>query len=99
VIQHRERIVTMDCDVTFGSSGSPVFTHLNGRGQIASVISSIGKRGGRQVAFGIALPKAVSVLKRQMRANKSQPKAQVRRFGVGGNKASTGAKFVTAKGS
>jgi protease YdgD len=99
VVQHREQIVTMDCDVTFGSSGSPVFTHLNGRGQIASVISSIGKRGGRQVAFGMELPKVVSVLKRQMRANKPQPKAQVRRLGIGGNKGSTGAKFVTAKGS
>lgn len=99
VIQRREQIVTMDCDVTFGSSGSPVFTHLNGRGQIASVISSIGRRGGRQVAFGMELPQVVSVLKRQMRANKAKPKAQVRRLGVGANKGSTGAKFVTAKGS
>jgi protease YdgD len=89
----------MDCDVTFGSSGSPVFTHLNGRGQIASVISSIGKRGGRQVAFGMELPQVVDVLKRQMRANKAQPKAQVRRLGIGANKGSSGAKFVTARGS
>lgn len=99
VIKHRESIVTMDCDVTFGSSGSPVFTHLNGRGQIASVISSIGKRGGRKVAFGMELPQVVSLLKRQMRANRAQPKAQVRRLGVGSNKGSTGARFVKAKGS
>lgn len=99
VIRHRDSIVTMDCDVTFGSSGAPVFTHLNGRGQIASVISSIGTRGGRKVAFGMALPEVVSTLKRQMRANKPQPKARVRRLGVGANKGSTGAKFVNARGS
>lgn len=99
VIKRREQIVTMDCDVTFGSSGSPVFTHLNGRGQIASIISSIGKRGGRKVAFGMELPQVVSLLKRQMHANRARPKAQVRRLGVGSNKGSTGAKFVTAKGS
>jgi protease YdgD len=99
VIGHREEIVTLNCDVTFGSSGAPVFTHLNGRGQIASVISSIGKRGGRDVAFGMELPRVVSLLKRKMRANKTKPVAQVRRLGVGANKGFSGAKFVRAGGS
>ncbi len=95
VLGMRNQLIALDCDVTFGSSGAPVFTHLNGRGQIASVISG----GNAEVALGMALPPLINDLKRQMRANKPQPKATVRRLGVGANKSSTGAKFVTAKGS
>ncbi|KIN65505.1 Serine protease-like protein [Sulfitobacter noctilucae] len=99
VLGQRDRIVAVDCDVTFGSSGAPVFTHQNGRGRIASVISGGGVYGGKSVAFGMALPALVSDLKRQMRANAPRPTAQVRRLSVGGKKGNSGAKFVTAKGS
>ncbi|KIN62547.1 Serine protease-like protein [Sulfitobacter noctilucicola] len=99
VLGMRQRLIALDCDVTFGSSGAPVFTHLNGRGQIASVISGGGTMGGREIALGMALPPLIADLKRQMYANKPRPKATVRRLGVGANKGSSGAKFVTAKGS
>ena len=99
VLGRQQGLIAMDCDVTFGSSGAPVFTHLNGRGQIASVISGGGTFNGKELALGMALPKLVSDLKRQMRANKPRPKAQVRRLGVGGDKSTSGAKFVPAKGS
>lgn len=99
VLGMQERLVVMDCDVTFGSSGAPVFTHLNGRGQIASVISGIGTRGDKKVAFGMALPQLISDLKRQMRANKARPGAKIRRVTVGTRKTSSGAKFVRANGS
>ncbi len=99
VLGQQDRIVALDCDVTFGSSGAPVFTHLNGRGRIASIISGGGTYGGKKVAYGMALPALVSDLKRQMRANAHLPQASVRRLTVGGNKSSTGAKFVTANGS
>lgn len=99
VLGMREQLIALDCDVTFGSSGAPVFTHLNGRGQIASVISGGGTYGGQEIALGMALPPLINDIKRQMRANKPRPVAKVRRLGVGANKSSTGAKFVTAKGS
>ncbi len=99
VLGQHDRIIAVDCDVTFGSSGAPVFTHLNGRGRIASVISGGGSFRGKQVAYGMALPDLVSDLKRQMRANKPQPGATVRRLTVGGEKTSSGAKFVRANGS
>lgn len=94
-----DRLIVMDCDVTFGSSGSPVFTHLNGRGQIASVMSAISTVRGQKVAFGMALPPLISDLKRQMRANKARPGAKIRRITVGGGNGSTGAKFVKPGGS
>ncbi|MEM7519433.1 MAG: trypsin-like peptidase domain-containing protein [Pseudomonadota bacterium] len=99
VLGQAQRLVAVDCDVTFGSSGAPVFTHLNGRGQIASIISGGGNYDGKKVAFGMALPALISDLKRQMRANKAQPVAKVRRLGVGQNKGASGAKFVTVGGS
>ena len=99
VLGRLDSVVALDCDVTFGSSGAPVFTHLNGRGQIAAVISGGGTYAGQEVAFAMILPALVADLKRQMRANAPRPKAKVRRLGVGSNKSSTGAKFVTAKGS
>ena len=99
VLGRQQDLIALDCDVTFGSSGAPVFTHLNGRGQIASVISGGGVFSGKKVALGMALPQLVSDLKRQMRANKPRPKAQVRRLTVGGNKSSSSAKFVTVDGS
>lgn len=99
VLGRQARLIALDCDVTFGSSGAPVFTHLNGRGQIASVISGGGTFGTQEVAFGMDLPPLISDLKRQMYANKARPNAKVRRITVGGNKGSTGAKFVSANGS
>lgn len=84
-----------DCDVTFGSSGAPVFTHQNGRGQIVSVISGMVRVNGQKRALGMVLPERVTEVKRQLRLQVAPPVAQVRRITVGGgNRANTGAKFV-----
>lgn len=94
VLERYDRLIAMDCDVTFGSSGSPVFTHLNGRGRILSVVSGMGHHLGEKASFGMELSTIVGDLKSKMRANAPRPKATVRRLVVGGNKSSTGAKFV-----
>jgi len=53
-------MLVFDCDVTFGSSGAPVFSHLNGRGRILSVISGGAKAtNGDRVALGPHLPPLV----------------------------------------
>ena len=102
VIATRHDIMLMDCDVTFGSSGAPVFSHINGRGQIVSVISGMGAMDGRRVTYGMTLPDIVAELKQQMWANKAKPVASIKRIqvGTGGAKSSGGgAKFVRAGGS
>ncbi|WP_299651512.1 serine protease [uncultured Tateyamaria sp.] len=87
--------MVFDCDVTFGSSGAPVFTHRNGRGQIMSVISGMVEVDGQKRSIGMVLPARVTEVKRQMRMQVAPPVAQVRRITVGGGKRSnTGAKFV-----
>ena len=90
----QEDIMFMDCDVTFGSSGSPVFSHKNGRGQIVSVISSMANINGRKVALGMRLPDVVADLRHQMWANKDKPVAELNRITVGGGARTGGAKFV-----
>ncbi|WP_299607595.1 trypsin-like peptidase domain-containing protein [uncultured Tateyamaria sp.] len=87
--------MVFDCDVTFGSSGAPVFTHRNGRGQIMSVMSGMVEVDGQKRSIGMVLPERVTEVKRQMRMQVAPPVAQVRRITVGGGKRSnTGAKFV-----
>ena len=90
----REDIMFMDCSVTFGSSGAPVFSHRNGRGQIVSVISGMGHVNGRRMAFGMTLPKVVAELRHQMWANKERPVAEIKRITAGSGTAAGGAKFV-----
>ena len=102
VMATRHDIMLMDCDVTFGSSGAPVFSHINGRGQIVSVISGMGSMNGQRVTYGMTLPDIVAELKQQMWANKSKPVATINRvqIGSGGAKSSGGgAKFIRADGS
>jgi protease YdgD len=99
ILEMQEGVVFMDCDVTFGSSGAPVFTHRDGRGQIVSVISGMGYVNGRQLTFGMELPARVAELRHQMRVNRSGPVAAARRVIVGSENAPGGAKFVRPGGS
>lgn len=85
-----------DCDVTFGSSGSPVFSHKNGRGRIMAVISGMLQIDGQKRSVGMVLPDRVAELKSQLRLQVAPPVAKVRRItvGGGGTRNNTGAKFV-----
>ena len=95
LLRRADDAMLFDCDVTFGSSGAPVFTHKNGRGQIVSVISGMVEVKGEKRALGMVLPERVTEVKRQLRIQVAPPVAQVRRITVGGgNRGNTGAKFV-----
>lgn len=59
-------LLAFDCDVTFGSSGAPVFDLGQGRPQIVSVISA-GHRGtDATTSYGAELPEVVAALRRAM---------------------------------
>ena len=87
-------LLLFDCDVTFGSSGAPVFSHLNGRGRIMSVISGMTMYQNKRIALGMHLPDRVDEVMRQMRSRPTAPTATIRRIGVGGKRSAGGAKFV-----
>lgn len=84
-------LMAFDCDVTFGSSGAPVFARAMGqRARIVSVISA----GNSDTAYGMELPRIVDDLKRDLRR---PPRAvgtipRSNNLGLGG--AASGAKFA-----
>ncbi|OYX44130.1 MAG: hypothetical protein B7Z02_07055 [Rhodobacterales bacterium 32-67-9] len=99
-------LIAFDCDVTFGSSGAPVFHRTGGRAALVSLVSAGVAEGGDRVAFGMELPQAVAELKAALRrgdgdrlpppAPEGQAGARTIRPSVGfGTKASGGAKFLT----
>ncbi len=98
ILDRQDGLITFDCDVTFGSSGSAVLTKNGSRWQILSVVSAIGESGGRKIGFGMELSPVVSELKAIMRRDAPQPKATIRRLQVGSGKSGSGAKFISSGG-
>lgn len=97
VVAAADDLMAFDCDVTFGSSGAPVFVKTGSRVRIVSVISGMAEMSGRQVAIGMALPAVVAGLKADLRrdAAAARPAASARRIRVGGGGGdASGAKFV-----
>lgn len=90
-------LMRFDCNVTFGSSGAPVFTRENGRARIVSLISAGGRKDGLPVSYGMDLPEVVDALKRDMRAaprrNTVAP-GEIKRVRVGSGGTASGAKFA-----
>lgn len=105
VLGRRPGLIAMDCDVTFGSSGAPVFDRSQGRAKIVSIISSGGSDGTRTVAFGMELPRLVGDLKLQLRSGRGvlgddeRPTVAAKRITVGGGGQASGARFVKAPGN
>ncbi|MGJ8546256.1 MAG: trypsin-like serine peptidase [Sulfitobacter sp.] len=97
VIKQGSGLVVMDCDVTFGSSGAPVFVNDQGRYRIASVISGTARVGETRHTMGMALPERIEQLKQAMYVNTPRPAAKVTRLGLGANKDALGAKFIRVK--
>lgn len=95
VLRVHDDLMIFDCNVTFGSSGAPVFTRVGNRGRIVSVISGIGQVNGQKVSLGMSLPAVVADLKAQMRRNPvTGPGRDIKRVRVGAGNAGTGAKFI-----
>ncbi len=96
VLGTSDDLMVFDCNVTFGSSGAPVFaTNSGGRGRILSVISGMTQMNGQKVAIGMALPSVVAELKAQMRRSPvAAPDRPIVRIGAGSKNRASGAKFI-----
>ncbi len=55
-------IAVLNCDVTYGVSGAPVFRRVDGAWRIVAVVSSMGKYKGRKQAFAVVLEDALGIL-------------------------------------
>ncbi|WP_422049246.1 trypsin-like serine peptidase [Shimia sp.] len=101
ILERAWGLLTFDCNVTFGSSGAPVFVRYGNRVRILSLVSAGDDTAdGEKMSFGMELPTAVAELKRRMRVGDA-PVAKVsngaKRIQIG-NRTGTGAKFVRAGG-
>jgi protease YdgD len=93
---YRGGLMTFDCDVTFGSSGAPVFTREEGRLRIVSVISMMSNVPGQdKEAIGMSLPSVVADMKRNMRnaGSRAPVSAGAKRITIG-ERSAGGARFV-----
>lgn len=93
---YRGGLMTFDCDVTFGSSGAPVFVNDQGRLRIVSVVSMMSTApNAEKEAIGMSLPDSVSAMMRDMRndAARAPVTTGARRVTVG--ERAGGARFVT----
>ncbi len=99
ILERRQGLITFNCDITFGSSGSAILARNGPRWQILSVVSAVGSDGRSKVGYGMELGRIVSDLKAILRRDAPRPQATIRRLGVGSGKSSSGAKFVSPGGS
>lgn len=96
VLGRGQGLIAVDCNITFGSSGAPVFVREGSRARILTLVSGGNMDDGTPVAYGMDLPPLVSDLKRDLRA---MPAAQasvgtIRRVRVGQGGGASGAKFA-----
>ena len=91
-------LMSFDCNITYGSSGAPVFARYGNRVRILSLVSAMGQdREGRKVGYGMELPGIVARLKAQMRGQGLATVAGsngAKRIAVGGARKASGAKFL-----
>jgi protease YdgD len=102
ILDRREGLIAVNCDVTFGASGAPVLNWSFGRARIVSIISGgYRDKDDATVAFGMDLPEIVAELKARLRKGEvlSQSasvtaKPAIRRIGAGADNRDIGARFV-----
>jgi len=99
ILRRGRGLLSFDCDITFGSSGSAILAKNGPRWQILSVVSAGGWDGDRKVGFGMELSGIVSELKAILRRDAPQPTGTVRRLKPGSGKSVGGAKFISPGGS
>jgi V8-like Glu-specific endopeptidase len=74
IMKDRGIVLQFTCDVTFGSSGSPVFVMTTSGPRIVSVMSSIGEIDGKKVSFGVTLGPRYEQIANALTVSNPKPK-------------------------
>jgi protease YdgD len=97
VLGRDTEIVAFDCDVTFGSSGAPVFQSDGMTTRVVSIISAGHNENGERFAFGPILEQRVAALTATLRTGGGlwhSAAAEPRRLRIGADREAGGARFV-----
>lgn len=93
VLERQSGVVVMSCDIDFGSSGAPVFSIIDGKASVVSVISAKAEIDGQKVALGAQLEAPLEAMKAQLlTSNRLQQTPKTSLFSSGKSR-DTGAKF------
>ncbi len=88
VMAQQRGVLVMSCDVDHGSSGAPIFSFVDGRARIVSVVSAKALMRGTRVALGTVLDAPLKRLEMELRrSEEGGPGPDARRREIG-------AKFV-----
>jgi len=63
VLGQQDGVLVMDCNVTFGASGAPVFRDENGVQRLVSIVSAMADMNGQKIALGMDLAEPVAILR------------------------------------
>jgi V8-like Glu-specific endopeptidase len=97
VLAQQEGVLVTSCSVDFGSSGAPIFTFVNGKAQIVSVVSAKAEVEGENVSLGTALGVPLAQLQAELVAGKGVFQSTSTGFSrmlAGERNDGSGAKFV-----
>jgi len=97
VIGRQDGLIGFSCDVSFGSSGAPVFDLSGQRARIVSIISSGGRSSNGAISIGMELPVLVNDLFNALRSGIGvfpSESFSSRRLQVGAGTKRSGARFV-----
>jgi protease YdgD len=97
VLARQDGVIAFDCDVTFGSSGAPVFRTDGATTRIVSIVSAGHKERGEDLAFGPTLQGQVDTLSAALRAGRGIWETglpEARRIGIGADREAGGARFL-----
>ncbi|MEM7178942.1 MAG: trypsin-like serine protease [Pseudomonadota bacterium] len=59
ILGEKGAVMALGCDVTFGASGSPLFTEIDGEERLVGVISAMSSSKGRAVAWAVRVDTAL----------------------------------------
>lgn len=91
-------VVLMNCDVDYGSSGSPVFMVRDGQPMIVSVVSAMAHVGGSKVSLGTSLQEPLQQLLAHYSTIGPARPGGTQRIITLGERNDTGAKFTRPGG-
>lgn len=97
VLRREAGVVAFDCDVTFGSSGAPVFRTEGATVRIVSIVSAGTSSDAGPLGFGPVLDARVEELSASLRAGEGlweTARPAPRRLGAGSSRTIEGARFL-----
>ncbi|MEM6374683.1 MAG: trypsin-like serine protease [Pseudomonadota bacterium] len=95
VLDQRQGVMVLSCDVDHGASGAPVFSMSGGAVRIVSVISAMAEHDGKKVALSAQLDAPLREMRAQITAPTENTRVNGAQMFTSGSNRDIGAKFLS----